>query len=84
MALLHMHSTNVIEAAIVRLPDQNVHGTNLLVAFLAQQVIGHSFRRAPHGQCVGKHDRRFQNAELFDLSTADHLAKAVADVYRRR
>ena len=77
-----MKSSDVVQAAVIRLADDGVDGSDLFVAGLRQCVRDDTFDAGADTQRVGQHDRRFDLTELEHLCGSGQLAERVADEHR--
>ena len=74
-----MQAANVVQPAIVCLADQRVDGAHALVAGLCQRPADDGVDSDADAECIRKHDRRLDRAELLHLRRAGELAESVAD-----
>ena len=79
-----MQAANVVERAVIRFPDQRIHGAHLFVPRLLQRPSDDRLDRRADRQGVREDDRRLDRAELVHLRRARELAERVADEYRAR
>ncbi len=76
---LDVQAANVVQPAIVGLPDDSVYRLHTLVARLSEGVAHDSIDGDTDGERIGEHDWGFDRAELGNLRRTGELAKRVAD-----
>jgi hypothetical protein len=77
-----VQAADVVEPAVVRLANERVDRTDLLVARLGDRVADDGVNRHADAERIRQDDRRFDRAELRDLRRARQLAKRIADEHR--
>jgi hypothetical protein len=80
----HPSRADVVQAAIVGLPDNRVDRTHAFIARLRQRPSGHRVHGDANGERVRQNDRRLDVAELANLKEPGRLAEPVADVHGSR
>ena len=80
----YVTAPNVVQVAVVRLGDDRVDRTDLLVAGKLEHPLDQRVGDAGDVQGVGQQDRRLDLAKLVDLSRTHQFAEAVAHEYGRR
>ena len=74
-----VEATDVVQAAVVGLADERVHGPDVLVAGLGERPADDRVDGDADPERVGQNDRRFDGAELLHLRRSGELAEGVAD-----
>jgi hypothetical protein len=75
---------DVVEVSVIRLADDRVDRSHLLVAGLSKRPVDHRLHHRSHAQGVGEDDRRFQIPQLLHLQQAGRLAEGIRREDRRR
>jgi hypothetical protein len=77
-----VEAADVVQPAVVGLPDQRVDRSHLFVPGLRERIGDDAFDAGADAEGVGEDDRRLDLPELEDLSRSRQLAERVADEHR--
>jgi len=73
-----MPAADIVEVPVVGLADQGVDRLDRFISGAPESVLDDGGRRLRHGQGVGQDDRRFDGAQLLDLSDPMSLPNPLA------